>query len=63
MRPSILSLPYACVAATPSGAAAGTVEVRFVNTGSYADAGVTAREEEANLKAIGQRSLPANHQR
>jgi hypothetical protein len=68
MRPSILSLLCACLAAAASAANAGTVDVRFVNTRQYADAGNTAWEEEANLQAIdrhlkarGQRWLPANH--
>ena len=68
MRPSMLSLLCACLAAGASGAIAGTVDVRFVNSRQYADAGNTAWEEEANLqvidrhlKAIGQRWLPANH--
>ncbi|MDP3758980.1 MAG: DUF3016 domain-containing protein [Ramlibacter sp.] len=68
MRPSILSFVCACLAAVASAANAGAVEVRFVNTRLYTDAGNTAWEEEANLQAIdrhlkarGQRWLPANH--
>lgn len=68
MRPSILSLLCACLAAGASIATAGTVDVRFVNSRLYADAGNSVWEEEANLqaidrhlKAIGQRWLPANH--
>lgn len=68
MRPSTPLLFLACLAAGASAALAGTVDVRFVNSRLYADAGNTAWEEEANLqaidqhlKAIGQRWLPANH--
>lgn len=68
MRPSIRSLLCACLAAGACAATAGTVDVRFVNSRLYADAGNTAWEEEANLqtidrhlKARGQRWLPDNH--
>lgn len=68
MRLSILSTLCACLATAASAAFAGTVDVRFVNSSRYADAGNTAWEEEANLqvidrhlKAIGERWLPANH--
>lgn len=68
MRLSIPSLLCAGVAAAASTAIAGTVDVRFVNSRLYADAGNSTWEEEANLqvidrhlKALGQRSLPANH--
>jgi hypothetical protein len=59
---------FALIAGAATAAAAGSVDVRFVNSSQYADAGNTVWEEEANLqtidrhlKAIGQRWLPANH--
>jgi hypothetical protein len=59
---------FVLACATASAATAGTVDVRFVNSRLYADAGNAAWEEEANLQAIdrhlkarGQRWLPANH--
>ena len=58
---------FVLIAAAAAAASAGTVDVRFANTGSYTDAGVTTWEAEANLQtiarhlqAIGQRWLPAN---
>lgn len=58
------SLLLLCFAA--SGAAAGTVTVSYVNAPGFADAGPTAWEREATLKALsahlqalGQRHLPA----
>ena len=68
MRSSTVSLLCTALCATAPPATAGTLEVRFANTGSYTDAGVSSWEEEANLQAIarhlsalGQRALPANH--
>jgi hypothetical protein len=65
-RPALFTL--LALSAAASVATAGTVDVRFVNTRLYADAGNSTWEEEANLqtidrhlKAIGQRWLPANH--
>ena len=52
-------------AAAVSGAAAGTVTVSYVNAPGFADAGATAWEKDATLKALsehlqalGQRHLP-----
>lgn len=49
-------------------ASAGTVDVLFVNTSSYWDAGNTTWDESANLKELGihlrklaERGLPADH--
>lgn len=68
MRPAVRTFLLSCLAASASATLAGTVDVRFVNSRQYADAGNMAWEEEANLqtidrhlKAIGQRWLPANH--
>lgn len=65
-RPALFTLLALFAAA--SVATAGTVNVRFVNSSRYADAGNTGWEEQANLqtldrhlKAIGKRWLPANH--
>ena len=66
MRLHTRTLIASLFAAAASAAVAGTVSVSFVNTASYADAGTTAWDEEANLKTLaghleklGQRGLPA----
>ena len=58
--PSLLAAVFA--------AAAGTVNVTFINASSYWDAGNSSWDEEANLKLLerhlqrlGQRLLPADH--
>ena len=59
-------LVVSSLAAAAFAASAGTVNVNFVNTGNYWDAGTSTWDEEANLKAmgahlqrLGQRLLPA----
>jgi hypothetical protein len=65
LRLRSLVLYSCCTAAWASAQAAGTVDVSFVNPSRFADAGMTARDEDANLRTISEhlRSLGERHLR
>jgi hypothetical protein len=67
MRPTARVLTLLCFAAAAGSALAGTVNVSFVDSARFADAGATAADREATLRALSQhlqarggRVLPAD---